>query len=221
MYDLIEIIFYRVCVCRTFQLSGLQAILSEFPINPPIEDSALVFILGDLARANCITIESQYCIVRPEKASELISKLTEPSFCELNDVWRKWYKSLYEQKFRVYDLANYLYHEISYVMECTNEKINIYDYLKSETEECLWKYYHSNLKEPDAPPILSDLNIRQALRMLGHRLSDPKRKEAVHYIKNLRELMTSLKLFEGILSESECEMYIDYLKSLEPWKENK
>ncbi len=216
-------IFDRVCVCHSFQLSGLQAILKTFPTEPPIEDHVLTWITGELNRAEYIMSENQYHIIRQEKKiSEFFLKLEEPSYCSLNKAWLEWYESKYRRYFRVYDLASLLFHHISYYHDtpyhkaCEQEKNSILDHLQSEVEKHLWEYCWSKLETLDESRASQYKSLSQAFGVLGHKLPHPVREEAVHYVRNLKELIEEIELFDRILLRSEKEAFMEYLKSLEP-----
>lgn len=186
--DVKDKIFQRVCVCRSFRLNGLQKILESTDFQ--VEPSVLLICVGDLNASGHFYNHIESYIVDFEKAENVISTWHPSSSCDLHKKWREWYRSEFEENFKVENLAELLYHEAGCFKNCPDKKDNILDYLKSVTRNYLSFYIRS--------------------RHLKH-----KRMQVADYIQNLIQQLRSAKLnrIHWILSAAEFEAFIDFLTS--------
>lgn len=216
-------IFIRVCVCRSFRLSGLNHILQKFPINSEkFTTLKLLELIGKLTSEGYVGSRlgiTEY-IVNRKKAERV--ELNDSSPCELHAAWRDWYDDEFGRYHRFEDLSEWLYHEAAYMKkspeESTSRRERILESLKSEVQIRLWDYYGFVVKEYMIDVTLPHPDFQKAFNTLTtylkNRQHEDKLKDVTDYIPNLIHRINDLKMFEGILSSLECEAFIKFLESL-------
>ena len=225
----LEEVFKRVCVCRSFRLTGLAEILKKpgfevesVPCNDPVK---LIWLMGDLSANGYVKIKwdkiSDYIVSR-EKADAVIPTLTSPSFCELHDVWRTWYERVYKKHFKVEDLAALMYHETAFFKCCPKSEEDAVAYLEKKSKDLLSEYFkHSSsvanslsvtLSPKQAPPPPEDTFIEDSEVQEEH-------KKFGEYISALSERIEELQMFKGVFSPPENEAFLRFLNSLKLEKE--
>jgi hypothetical protein len=213
-------IFERVCVCRSFRLSGLNSILQRFPPRSTIETTTLPYLIGDFLGEGYVYIRRgivEYIVTR-ERAEAVIPSLNDPTECTLHDAWHDWYEAEFEREHGFEYLAELLYHEAVYFKKCTSGE-NILKFLQSKVRGHLWNYCRSVAEDyaddsvilpfPDLQNTIGALIIHLKNRDQGDKL-----KEVSNYIPNLADRIKELNRFDGILSDSEYEAFINFLDSL-------
>lgn len=186
-------IFRCVSVCRTFQLSGLQEILRR--THYPIEPVHILWYIGDLSAGDYLRFQTNWdYIVNHKKAREVIKDLDDPSSADLHEAWRGWHREEFENKRKFEDLAELLYHETAYFYfkTCSRKGNGIVDYLKKKAKEYL-EFYVESEQLKDKPKEIRDY-MQKLLRQL-------QREE--------------LNRFSWFLTESQFEMFIDFINSLD------
>lgn len=221
--SVLDEIFTRVCVCLSFQLSGIEIVLkhTDFPIEP-VE---LIWMVGELNAKDYVRLDSSISnyLVNREKAELMIEELeNSPLLCPVHDAWLDWYRNKYETYFNVDDLASLLYYEVIYIKRCGEKDGNVLDVLTSKTQDYLWMYCFSLAKKLGVPLLVSLKELRaafDALIVYVESRHQDKYKEVTEYLPTLIQQFRQIKdanMFKGILSSSEYEAFIQFLRSLQP-----
>lgn len=185
-------LFEHVCVCRSFKLDGLQAILRQTGIQ--IELPILFKTIGDLNASGWLHTYIGSYIVDRSKAIERIESWEENDISlsyERYKTWRDWYQNEFQKRWKVEDLAELLYHEAACFIKDPSLQGDVVEYLKGKTK----KYLNVFLQLGQSPKQSEEIT-----------------QYITKFIKQLKS--TELDRLEWILSHSEYEAYFAFLDTL-------
>ena len=229
MPDLTTQLFYRVSVCRSFQLSGLDAIVQRFPTEPQAPTVQLPWLIGDLLSNGYIYTKRSVhgYIVNVQQAKGIQAHVQSPTLCALHDAWHDHYRENFDRHYKVNDFAALLYHEISHIKFCTSGTENLLESLCTKTQNYLWNYCQDIVKRtsnqtqeawtlpfPDLPRALQLLLSMFEDESVRHHQEDAR--QFADYIPLLSRRIQELKKFEHLLSPSDYRVFIAFLDSLNP-----